>query len=436
MMLAATPRPLLAGEYLLGPQDKIRLKVYEWRASRDDIFEWTALNDTFTVGPDGMVALPFAGTVRAEGRTADELGEQIGQRLMQAMQLGNAPDTSVEIVQFRPVYIVGRVMQPGQFPYAPNLTVLQALTLAGGLRTQEDGIARLAREVISEQGDVSVIGLNMLTVMARKARLEAEHSNADHVAFPAELTARKADGAVAIVMAQEEAIFKARREGLQTQIEAMRSLKQTLQDELTSLQGQLVFQDKQIDLIQKELNGVSSLVDKGIVAAPRQISLERELAQYQSGRLVAETSLLRSRQEINRNDIAILDLKNRYDNEVVSSLRDAQSELDQLAAKMQTSMALLQDSRMAAPRLLAMRSGVDAPEPIFTIIRMDGNGKESEIAAQEGTPLQPGDTIKVDIKPIPGLDDLSLAGIGPTTGNVVAPPTNAAAAAGLAASTQ
>ncbi|RVA21167.1 sugar ABC transporter substrate-binding protein, partial [Mesorhizobium sp. M7A.F.Ca.US.001.01.1.1] len=41
---AACPLPTVAAEYLLGPQDKVRLKVYEWRASRDVIFEWTALN--------------------------------------------------------------------------------------------------------------------------------------------------------------------------------------------------------------------------------------------------------------------------------------------------------------------------------------------------------------------------------------------------------
>jgi protein involved in polysaccharide export with SLBB domain len=38
-----------AEDYRLGPQDRVRLKVYEWRASRDMIFEWTALNDQFTV---------------------------------------------------------------------------------------------------------------------------------------------------------------------------------------------------------------------------------------------------------------------------------------------------------------------------------------------------------------------------------------------------
>ncbi|MBN9064904.1 MAG: polysaccharide biosynthesis/export family protein [Rhizobiales bacterium] len=412
LLLTGISSPAGAEEYLLGPQDKIRLKVYEWRASRDDIFEWKAMNDEFTVGPDGMVSLPFAGAVRAEGRTAIELGEQIGERLKDRMQLINAPDTSVEIIGFRPVYVVGAVAQPGQFPYAPNMTVLQAMTLAGGLRDREDGVTGMVRDMLSEKGDVDVIGLNALSLLARKARLEAEHAGADHIQFPPELTSRADSGPAVEVMRQEEAIFKARREGLENQTKALESLRQTLSDELGSLQGQLGFHDKQISLIEKELTGVSSLVDKGIVAAPRQISLERELAQFQSTRLAAETSLLRSRQEISRTDISILDLKNRYDNEVVVSLRDTQSQLDELASKMKTATALLQSSSMAVPKLLAMRAAGERPEPIFTIVRPGKDGKETEITAEEGTALAPGDTVKVDIKPIFGAGDFDLSLIG------------------------
>ena len=436
LLPATAPFAAHAEEYLLGPQDKIRIKVYEWRASRDDIFEWKALNDEFTVGPDGMVSLPFAGAVRAQDLTAIEFARQVGERLRQQMQLSTAPDTSVEIIQFRPVYVVGSVARPGQFPYAPNLTVLQAVSLAGGFRDEEEGLTSVIRGLISEQGDVNVLGLDTLSLLGRKARLEAEHAGADHIEFPPQLTSRVGSDLAAMVMRQEQSIFEARRQGLQNQTEALESLRQTLNDELKSLQGQLVFHDKQIGLIQKELTGISTLVDKGIVAAPRQISLERELAQFQSTRLAAETSLLRSRQEISRTDISILDLKNRYDNEVTVSLRETQAQLDGLASKTKTAAALLQNSRMAAPKLLAMRAAGDRPEPVFTIVRPGKNGKEAEIHAEEGTALAPGDTVKVDIKPILEPDDFDLSAIGPLPAGPSPSSMKTGDGAGVAASTQ
>ena len=54
------------------------------------------------------------------------------------MGLGRPPDVAVEVVQFRPFYIVGDVRPPASSPTGPGLTVLQALSIAGGLRTRAE----------------------------------------------------------------------------------------------------------------------------------------------------------------------------------------------------------------------------------------------------------------------------------------------------------
>lgn len=405
-LLAGNAQKSAAEEYLLAPEDQIRLKVYEWRASRDQIFEWTALNDRFTVGPDGTLSLPLAGTVKAEGRTVEQLEEEISGKLMRRMGLGIRPDTAVEIVRFRPFYISGQVTAPGEYPYRPGLTVLQAVSIAGGLRTKENDLSRIEREIISGQGDVSVLSLSELTLLARKARLESELANLDQVEFPNQLTDRSGDPMTATVLEQERAIFRTRREGLKTQVRALESLRTTLEQEVASLEGQLGFQDKQIALIQKELTSVSTLVEKGLAAAPREMSLQRELAQFQSGRLAAQTSLLRARQEINRTDISIAELHNRYNNEVTVNLRDTQAQLDELARRRQTAVRLLHESEMFAPRLLALRTRAEELEPTYEIVRTTAEGTQ-ELKADEHTLVEPGDTIKVEMPP---LFDMDLTG--------------------------
>src|SRR5690606_39193058 len=91
LFLSGTVLPLPAEEYQLGPQDRIRVKIYEWRASRDEIFEWTALNDTFVVSPGGKLSLPFAGEIDAAGLTPSDVAERVGDRLMEKMGLGRRP---------------------------------------------------------------------------------------------------------------------------------------------------------------------------------------------------------------------------------------------------------------------------------------------------------------------------------------------------------
>ncbi len=396
-----------AGDYLLGPQDKVRLKIYEWRASKDTIFEWTALNDQFTVGADGKLSLPFVGEIDAAGQVPGALGTAIGDVLMSRMGLGRPPDVSVEVVQFRPFYIVGQVTTPGEFPYRPGLTVLQALSIAGGLRTREDTSTRLEREVISGRGDISLLALTNVNLLARKARLEAELKGTDDISFPEALTKRQDDSSVALAIEQERLVFRARKDGLTTQIQALNSLKDFLAKELSSLEGQLTLFDEQIALVQKELTGVSTLVDKGLTAAPREIALERSLAQVRGDRLSAETAVFRARQEISRADISINALNNQHATEVSQSLRETQAQINEVARKADTAVQMLRDSEVTAPRLLALRTRAEEAEPIYSIVRPGSDGKSVEIPATEATLIEPGDTVKVKI-PLPSLDASGL----------------------------
>ncbi|WP_204303267.1 polysaccharide biosynthesis/export family protein, partial [Stenotrophomonas maltophilia] len=59
-LLAATSvAAAVEADYRLGPQDKIRVKVWEWRAASGDTFEWTALNGEFTINSAGILAMPL-----------------------------------------------------------------------------------------------------------------------------------------------------------------------------------------------------------------------------------------------------------------------------------------------------------------------------------------------------------------------------------------
>ncbi|WP_353646372.1 polysaccharide biosynthesis/export family protein [Mesorhizobium sp. WSM2239] len=423
IVVAAHPQPLPAGEYLLGPQDKVRLKIYEWRPSRDVIFEWTALNDEFVVGADGTLFLPFAGQVEAQGTATSELAGAISDRLMQQMGLGRRPDVAVEIVQFRPFYIVGHVTQPGEFPYRPGLTVLQAIGIAGGLRTREENISRLEREVIAARGDVGLLELTHISLLARKARLEAELADSKQISFPAALTQRSTEGSVALLMQQERMIFDARTDGLRTQLRSLSELREFLEKELASLETQLTFHDKQVALIQQELSGVSSLVQKGLAAAPRELALERTLAQIQSDRLTAQTSLLRARQEISRTDIAIVDLRNRRANEVAETLRETQTQLNEITRRADTAVQLLHESEITAPALLAMRTRSERVQPVYKIVRTTGTGP-TEFIADETTPIEPGDSVKIEI-PLP---QSAISAAHPAAPDLTRPVTSPAAA--------
>jgi polysaccharide export outer membrane protein len=118
--LAMLPSPQ-DESYQLGPGDQIRVITYDE----------TQLSNTFTVGDDGKIAFPLIGNVMASGHTPNQVASEIDASL-QNSKLVNQPSVSVEVVQYRPVSVLGEVNHPGQYPYQPGMTTLDAVALAGG----------------------------------------------------------------------------------------------------------------------------------------------------------------------------------------------------------------------------------------------------------------------------------------------------------------
>lgn len=399
--------PAGAGEdkYRLGPEDRISLKVLEWRATQDQIFEWVPMTGEIAINPEGMLDVPLVGAIGAAGLTVSDLGRRIGESLQDLMGLAEAPRVAVEIVAFRPFYAAGEVAKPGPYPYHPKLTVLQAVAIAGGVARPVDvGLLRLGREVISGKGDLTLLGHELDALRARLGRLQSELDGQADIAFPAELTRRGEDGVVSLLMHQERQIFIGRRDAMKAQIEALIQLKSFLEKEAETLKAQVAGQDKQMALVNRELQAISSLVEKGYAVSSRQLGLERVIAQIQGDKLRLETELLRVLQESSKADISMLELRNTRTNELTAELRATQAKIDETLEKAKTAQHLLYESAISAPQRFVERDRARRNlEARYVIVRANG----AEINATESTRVEPGDTLKVSL-PIPDEPEDSL----------------------------
>jgi polysaccharide export outer membrane protein len=112
-----------ASEYRINAGDE--LEVYVWGEER--------LQRTVKVLPDGTMAFPLVGQIGAQGLLPQELERAISERL-QGQYRGEVPQVTVSIVaasgmQFS---VMGRVKSPGTFTPGRYVTVLEALSMAGG----------------------------------------------------------------------------------------------------------------------------------------------------------------------------------------------------------------------------------------------------------------------------------------------------------------
>lgn len=121
LLLLSVPAIAADGnEYRLGTGDRLRVTVFG-----DD-----QLSGEFQVSAAGTIAMPLIGEVGARGRTTSELEGLVAERLKQDY-LKN-PKVSVEVIDYRPFYILGEVKNPGSYPYVNGMRVVNAIALAGG----------------------------------------------------------------------------------------------------------------------------------------------------------------------------------------------------------------------------------------------------------------------------------------------------------------
>jgi polysaccharide export outer membrane protein len=107
---------------LLGPGDVFEVRVYR----EPD------LSGVFQVAPDGTVDFPLVGNLRIEGLTSSQAALTLRTRLQDGLL--NDPFVTVQVKEFQSkrIYVLGQVERPGTFRYEEGMSVVQAVTLAGG----------------------------------------------------------------------------------------------------------------------------------------------------------------------------------------------------------------------------------------------------------------------------------------------------------------
>ena len=110
--------------FLLGAEDLLEITVWK----NPDLSRTTAIR------PDGFISMPIIGDVRAAGLTADALAKEIAARLKEYIQI---PSVSVSVKELNSyaVFVIGEVAKPGKYQLKSYVTVLQAISLAGGFTT-------------------------------------------------------------------------------------------------------------------------------------------------------------------------------------------------------------------------------------------------------------------------------------------------------------
>ena len=135
----AAPNMFDRVEYRLGAGDQLRIIVF----GEDD------LSGEFVVDGRGTVSLPLIGEIDAGGLTPREFQQAFAAALRDGYL--NDPRVSVEVINFRPYYILGEVEAAGEYPFSDGLTVMNAVATAGGFTYRANRRVVFIRHAGSDQ---------------------------------------------------------------------------------------------------------------------------------------------------------------------------------------------------------------------------------------------------------------------------------------------
>ena len=253
--------------------------------------------------------------------------------------------------------ISGALIAPGSVVVDSNVKKVQhptggvvgELFVRDGDHVKEGDILIRLDETVT-QANLAIVTKGLTELYARKARLAAERDGADSVAVPPELADNVNDPEVKDALASERKLFDLRRQDRLGQKQQLQERITQLQQEISGLAAQQDAKDKEVALIEQELQGVRDLYAKNLVQLNRLTSLERDEAQLQGarGQLVAQAA--EAKGKIAEIQLQIIQVDQDLSSDVAKELRETDSKIGEYVERKITAEDQLKRTDIRAPQ--------------------------------------------------------------------------------------
>jgi HlyD family secretion protein len=212
------------------------------------------------------------------------------------------------------------------------------------------GQSLIALDDTKARAEVLSLQSQLWDATARDARLRAEQQGLEQVSFPDALeAARHESTAAAAVLTAQQTIFETRRQVFQSQISVLREKRLQVAREIEGLKAQEDAAAQRSDIVREELDMVATLVNKGLERRPRQLNLQREMADIEGRRGELTAQISRAKQVIGESQATLLKLESDRQNDIAQALREAQNQMFQLRERLPAAEDQLARTLVKAP---------------------------------------------------------------------------------------
>jgi membrane fusion protein, type I secretion system len=293
----------------------------------------------------------------------------------------------------------GAVIAPGSVVVDSNVKKVQHLTggIVGELLVRDGQRVRAGEIVLRLDQTITRVNLAIVTkgldeMHARRARLASERDQADEAVFAADLLARAHEPDLAAAIDSERKLFELRRSARLGQKSQLKERIAQLEQEIRGYTALHEAKAEEIELIQRELEGVRALWNKNLVQISRLIALEREAARLKGERAQSVAAIAQSRGKIGEIELQIIQIDQDLSSEVARELREVDAKIGEFVERKVAAEDQLKRVEIRAPQdgvvhQLAVHTVggvVSASDPIMLIVpEADALSVEAKVSPQD-----------------------------------------------------
>lgn len=236
--------------------------------------------------------------------------------------------------------ISGALIAQGSLVVDSNVKKVQHPTggVIGALNVQDGDIVHAGDVVVrlddtQLRANLGIVANGLDELYARAARLQSERDGLDEIKMPAAFRDRQSDPYVIQVMDGERKLFEIRRTARAGQKDQLQQRIVQLEEEVRGLEAQQQSKSEEIDLIQRELEGVRDLWGKKLIQMNRLTSLEREVARLGGERAQLVATMAQSRGKMAEIRLQIFQIDQDLASDVSKELREIDSKISEFGER-------------------------------------------------------------------------------------------------------
>ena len=240
----------------------------------------TEFTGDYRINPDMTISVPRLGRVSVGAMTAQELERSLADRL--SASLRQDVSVAVEVVRFRPFFMTGQVTSPGSVEWRPDLTLIQAISLSGGVArpSSASDIDSPERRLLLEQARIrhSFAIAQLARVSAEKSRKESIETEQLLNSFIAKALPESRD-ALEAFLSRQNLLLEEQRAAHESRIAGLARERDSVLHELEAARLQSDEVKLQVVLTEQHMEGIESLKSQQLLTNSRYLEHRRTLAE-------------------------------------------------------------------------------------------------------------------------------------------------------------